>query len=416
MQALSIQGKHSLNGEVIISGAKNAALPILAACLLSEGPIHLSNVPNLEDVKTIIKLLNQLGTHVAADHRAHIEIHAKEITSVHAPYELVRTMRASILVLGSLLGRFGEACVALPGGCAIGARPVDQHLKAFEALGAEIEIKNGNIYARAKKLIGADITMDMITVTGTENAMMAAILAEGTTIIRNAACEPEISDLAYFLNILGARIEGIGTHTLTIHGVPKLHGGRYHVIPDRIESGTYLIAAMMTNGHIHLKETCPFAMTEIIESARKMGAEIRTEADAIDIKMKIKPKAIKLKTAPYPSFPTDMQAQFLALNCIAEGKGRICETIFENRFMHVLELQRMGADISLQGNTAITQGNSHLQGAPVMATDLRASACLVLAALAAEGNTTIDRIYHLDRGYENIEEKLTNLGAKIERV
>lgn len=416
MKALSLYGKRQLNGEVRISGAKNAALPILASCLLSKDPIHLSNVPELNDVKTMIELLKQLGAQVQGDHRAHLEIQAKDIHSIHAPYELVRTMRASVLVLGSLLGRFKEACVALPGGCAIGARPVDQHLKAFEALGAEIEIKNGNIYARAKQLIGADITMDMITVTGTENAMMAAVLAEGNTIIRNAACEPEVSDLANFLNTLGAKIEGIGTHTLRIQGVPELHGGRYHIMPDRIESGTYLVAAMMTQGDIYLKETCPLAMESVLDCARRMGAELKIESGSIHIKMKNKPKAISITTAPYPDFPTDMQAQFLVLNCIAEGAGSICETIFENRFMHVLELQRMGADIRLDGNTAFTQGNSLLQGAPVMATDLRASACLVLAALAAEGNTIIDRIYHLDRGYEHIEEKLSNLGAKIERV
>lgn len=418
MDKLIINGNIPLNGEVRISGAKNAALPILAASLLTEAPVIIANIPHLHDVTTIISLLGQMGTRVTLDECSNLEVDAGAIHSYHAPYELVRTMRASILVLGPLLGRFGKAEVSLPGGCAIGTRPVDQHLKGMIAMGAKIEVENGYIKASTKKrLQGATIVMDIVTVTGTENIMMAAVLAKGRTIIHNAALEPEIEDLANFLNTLGAKISGIGTSTLTIDGVDELSGGNYHVLPDRIETGTYLTAATITRGKIKLKDTRPDIVDSILVKLHEAGAHIETGTNWISLDMKgNRPRAINLSTAPYPAFPTDMQAQMMALNTIAEGTGIITETIFENRFMHVQELQRMGAKISLKGNTAICEGIEHLLGAPTMATDLRASASLVLAGLAAHGETSVDRIYHIDRGYSCIEEKLSQLGAQIHRV
>lgn len=417
MEKLIIKGRNALNGEIKISGAKNAALPILAASLLSSQPIQISNIPHLQDVTTIVSLLGQMGVKITLDERSNIEVNAGTLGSVHAPYELVRTMRASVLVLGPLLSRFGEAAVSLPGGCAIGTRPVDQHLKGMQAMGAEMFIENGYIKAKAKKLVGATIVMDIVTVTGTENIMMAAVLAEGQTIIHNAAREPEVEDLANFLNVLGAKISGAGTSTIVIDGVKELGGGSYHVMPDRIETGTYLAAAVITQGKIKVKNTRPDLLESVLLKLEETGAFIDTGLDWISLDMKGKrPRAINISTAPYPAFPTDMQAQIMAVNTVAEGTGVITETVFENRFMHVQELQRMGAQIALKGNTAICTGTSDLHGAPVMATDLRASASLVLAGLAASGETTIDRIYHIDRGYECIEEKLAQLGAQIHRI
>lgn len=417
MEKLIIKGNIPLNGEIKISGAKNAALPILAASLLSGAPIQISNIPHLQDVTTIVSLLGQMGVRITLDERSNIEVEAGRLESFHAPYELVRTMRASVLVLGPLLSRFGEAEVSLPGGCAIGTRPVDQHLKGMQAMGAEIHIENGYIKAKAKRLQGATIVMDIITVTGTENIMMAAVLAKGQTIIHNAAREPEVEDLANFLNTLGAKVQGAGTSTIVIDGVDELGGGRYHVLPDRIETGTYLAAATVTRGKIKLKNTRPDLLESVLLKLEETGAIIDTGPDWISLDMKDnRPHAANISTAPYPAFPTDMQAQMMAVNAVAEGTGVITETIFENRFMHVQELQRMGANIALKGNTAICIGASNLHGAPVMATDLRASASLVLAGLAAHGETTIDRIYHIDRGYECIEEKLAQLGAQIHRI
>jgi len=417
VEKLIIKGNNPLNGEIKISGAKNAALPILAASLLSNEPIQISNIPHLQDVTTIVSLLGQMGVHITLDERANIEVDAGSLASSHAPYELVRTMRASVLVLGPLLSRLGEAEVSLPGGCAIGTRPVDQHLKGMQAMGAEIRIENGYIKAKAKRLHGATIVMDIITVTGTENIMMAAVLAKGQTIIHNAAREPEVEDLANFLNTLGAKIQGAGTSTIVIDGIDQLGGGRYHVMPDRIETGTYLAAATITCGKIKLKNTRPDLLESILLTLEETGALINTGPDWISLDMQgNRPRAVNISTAPYPAFPTDMQAQMMAVNTVAEGTGIITETVFENRFMHVQELQRMGANIALKGNTAICTGTHNLHGAPVMATDLRASASLVLAGLAAKGETTIDRIYHIDRGYECIEEKLAQLGAQIHRV
>lgn len=417
MEKLTIKGNRPLNGEIKISGAKNAALPILAASLLTSSPIQISNIPHLQDVTTIVSLLGQMGVRITLDERSNIEVDASRLESFHAPYELVRTMRASVLVLGPLLSRFGEAEVSLPGGCAIGTRPVDQHLKGMQAMGAEMRIENGYIKARAKKLHGAVIVMDIVTVTGTENIMMAAVLATGQTIIHNAAREPEVEDLANFLNTLGAKITGAGTSTIIIDGVPKLGGGSYHVLPDRIETGTYLAAATITRGKIKLKNTRPDLVESVLIKLEEAGAFIDTGPDWIVLDMKgNRPHATNISTAPYPAFPTDMQAQMMAVNAVAEGTGVITETVFENRFMHVQELQRMGANIALKGNTAICTGIDNLHGAPVMATDLRASASLVLAGLAAHGETTIDRIYHIDRGYECIEEKLAQLGAQIQRL
>jgi UDP-N-acetylglucosamine 1-carboxyvinyltransferase len=407
-----------LNGEIVVSGAKNAALPIIAGCLLTEAPVTLSNVPHLNDVTTMLNLLGSMGAEFTFNEKTHIEINTNTVRDFTAPYDLVRTMRASILVLGPLLARFGEAIVSLPGGCAIGARPVDLHISAMEALGAEILIENGYIHAKVKgKLKAASIVLDMITVTGTENIMMAATLAEGTTVIKNAAREPEVVDLANFLNQLGAKITGAGSDTIYIEGVKSLHGGSHQVLPDRIEAGTYLTAAACTRGKIKLKNIQPTLLESVLVKLDEAGAHIDLGDNWITLDMKgNRPKAVNIKTAPYPAFPTDMQAQLMALNAIAEGTGTITETIFENRFMHALELQRMGANIKLEGNTAICTGVEALHGAPVMATDLRASASLVLAGLAAEGDTIIDRIYHIDRGYESIEEKFRQLGAKIKRI
>lgn len=418
MDKLVIVGGQVLEGEVRISGAKNAALPILAATILAEGPVTLKRVPHLHDVTTMLELIGGMGAEVSVDENASVQINAANIHCFDAPYELVRTMRASIVVLGPLLSRFAEAKVALPGGCAIGARPVNLHIEGMRAMGAEITIENGYICAKTNgRLKGAHIVFDLVTVTGTENLMMAAVLAEGTTVLKNAAREPEIVDLANFLIALGAKIEGAGTDTITIHGVERLGGAEYSVLADRIEAGTYLIAAAITRGRVKVKGIDPAILESVLIKLEEAGAVIHAQEDSIELSMLGKrPHAVNIKTAPYPAFPTDMQAQFLALNTIAEGTGMVTETIFENRFMHVHELQRMGADIRLEGNTAITTGIEHLSGAPVMATDLRASASLVLAALAAQGETTIDRIYHIDRGYECIEEKLRQLGAKIYRI
>lgn len=417
MEKLIIKGGIPLNGEIKISGAKNAALPILAGSLLSQCPIEISNIPHLQDVVTIVSLLGQMGVRVTLDERSNIVVDASTLKSYHAPYELVRTMRASVLVLGPLLGRFGQAEVSLPGGCAIGTRPVDQHLKGFQAMGAEISIENGYIKAKTKALHGATIVMELVTVTGTENIMMAAVLADGQTIIHNAAREPEVADLASFLNSMGAKITGAGTSTITIDGVKQLTGGSYQVLPDRIETGTYLAAAVITKGKIKLKNTRPDLLESVLLKLEEIGARIDTGPDWILLDMNgERPHAANISTAPYPAFPTDMQAQMMAVNAVAEGTGIITETVFENRFMHVQELQRMGANIALKGNTAICTGTNKLHGAPVMATDLRASASLVLAGLAAKGETRIDRIYHIDRGYECIEEKFAQLGAQIHRI
>ncbi len=400
-----------------ISGAKNAVLPIMAATLLADGPVTISNVPHLHDVTTTMELLGRMGVDLVVDESIGIEVDARSINSLSAPYELVKTMRSSILVLGPMLSRFGQADVSLPGGCAIGSRPVNLHIKGLQALGADIEVENGNIKARVDRLRGARLVMDRVTVTGTENLMMAATLARGTTLIENAAREPEVVDLANCLISMGARIEGAGTDRIEIEGVDQLSGTEYRVLPDRIEPGTFLVAAAMTGGHIKAKSTCPYAMDAVLQVLVEAGADINVGDDWIELDMRGRvPRAVNVRTAPYPAFPTDMQAQFTALNAIAEGAGTITETVFENRFMHVQELQRMGADIRLDGKTAIIKGVGRLKGAPVMATDLRASACLVLAGLVAEGETLVDRIYHLDRGYECIEEKLAQMGANIHRV
>ena len=419
MDKLIITGGATLNGEIRISGAKNAALPILAASLLAEDPVTICNVPHLHDITTTMELLGNMGVELVVDEKLNIEVHASTIRELYAPYELVRTMRASILVLGPLLARHGEAEVSLPGGCAIGSRPVNLHIDGMRAMGADIKVENGYIKAttHGKRLQGTELDLELVTVTGTENLMTAAVLAEGTTIIRNAAREPEVVDLANFLNSLGAKVRGAGTSTLTIEGVARLGGGRYCVLPDRIETGTYLVAAAITGGKVKLKDTRPELLESVLDKLREAGAEIECGPDWISLDMQgRRPKAVNLVTAPYPDFPTDMQAQFAALNCIAEGVGTIVETVFENRFMHVQELMRMGADIDLDGNTVTIRGVEKLTGAQVMATDLRASASLVLAGLVAEGDTVVDRIYHIDRGYECIEEKLTQLGACIRRL
>ncbi|GAB4392436.1 MAG: UDP-N-acetylglucosamine 1-carboxyvinyltransferase [Gammaproteobacteria bacterium] len=418
MDRLIINGGITLEGEVAISGAKNAALPILASTLLAQEPVTISNMPHLQDVTTTMELLGRMGVHLVVNENLDIHVNAATIDKFEAPYELVRTMRASILVLGPLLARYGQAIVALPGGCAIGTRPVDLHIKGLQAMGAHIDIANGNIVARADKpLHGADIIMDTVSVTGTENLMMAAVLAEGSTTIRNAAREPEVTDLATFLNQLGAKISGIGTDTLTIEGVDRLKGGRYAILPDRIEAGTYLTAAAITRGHVRVKNVRPNNLEAVLHKLEEAGAEITKGEDWVELNMHgRRPKAVNITTAPYPAFPTDMQAQIMAMNIVAEGIGTITETVFENRFMHVQEMKRMGADIELRGNTALCTGVEYLTGAPVMATDLRASASLVLAGLVARGETSVDRIYHIDRGYECIEEKLKQLGARIKRV
>jgi len=417
MAKILISGGEPLNGEVLISGAKNAVLPILAATLLADGPMEISNVPHLHDVTTTMELLGRMGVQLTVDEKMRITVDPTTITSHVAPYDLVKTMRASILVLGPLVARFGAAEVSLPGGCAIGSRPVDQHIRGLRALGAEITVENGYIVAKAKRLRGARIVMDMITVTGTENIMMAAVLAHGTTVIENAAQEPEVLDLANCLNAMGARISGAGSATLVIDGVERLHGCSYEVLPDRIETGTFLVAGAITQGRVMAKRARPDTLDAVLTKLEECGAHINTGPDWIEVDMRgNRPKAVNLTTAPYPAFPTDMQAQFIALNAAAEGVGIVTETVFENRFMHIQELQRLGADIRVEGNTAISRGVTTMSGAPMMATDLRASASLVLAGLVASGESTVDRIYHIDRGYENIEEKLGGLGAKIRRL
>jgi UDP-N-acetylglucosamine 1-carboxyvinyltransferase len=415
MDRLRITGGLPLRGEVPVSGAKNAALPILCAALLAADTLEIGNVPRLHDVATTLKLLGQMGARCEGD-GDRVSIDASPVVTPEARYELVRTMRASILVLGPLLARFGEARVALPGGCAIGQRPVDQHIKGLQAMGAQIAIEHGDVVARASRLKGARIVTDMVTVTGTENLMMAATLADGETVIENAAREPEVVDLAAALVAMGARIEGAGTDRIVIRGVERLHGGSHRVMADRIEAGTFLCAAAATRGEVVLTGAEPATMDATLEKLREMGAQIECGADTIRLRMSRRPQAVNLRTAPYPGFATDMQAQFMAVDCVAEGTGVITETIFENRFMHVLELQRLGADITIEGNTAIVRGVAGLSGAGVMATDLRASAGLVIAGLVAEGETVVDRIYHLDRGYERMEDKLVGLGARIERV
>lgn len=417
MDKLIITGGARLDGEIRISGAKNAALPILAATLLADGPVTIRNVPHLHDITTTMELLGGMGLQLTVDEKMNIEVDSSTISEFFAPYELVKTMRASILVLGPLLTRFGRADVSLPGGCAIGSRPVNLHLQGLAAMGAELSVDGGYIRASAKRLKGVDLMLDMVTVTGTENLMMAATMADGVTVIRNAAREPEVVDLADCLISMGAIIEGAGTDTIRIEGVRSLSGTNYPILPDRIETGTYLVAAAMTGGRIKVKDTRPELLESVLAKLTEAGATIEAGPDWIDLNMNGRRlKAVDIHTSPYPGFPTDMQAQFTALNCIAEGTGTITEAVFENRFMHVLELQRMGAQVKLEGNTAITTGVRQLMSAPLMATDLRASASLVLAGLVAEGETEVDRIYHIDRGYETIEEKLANLGARIRRV
>jgi UDP-N-acetylglucosamine 1-carboxyvinyltransferase len=417
LDKLLIEGGTALHGEITISGAKNASLPILAGTLLASEPVTLSNVPHLNDVSTTITLLQSMGVKVTIDDRQNLQIDASDVSNRRAPYELVKTMRASILVLGPLAARFGEAEVSLPGGCAIGARPVNLHVAGLRAMGADVVVENGFIRVRPSRLRGAHIIFDMVTVTGTENLMMAASLADGETVLENAAREPEITDLANFLNRMGARISGAGSSSIRIEGVERLAGAEYEIQPDRIETGTYLVAAAMTGGSIRLRRTAADYLEAVLIKLAEAGAIIETGDDWITLDMQgRRPKAVDIKTLPYPAFPTDMQAQFCAMNAMADGVGTVTETVFENRFQHVLELQRMGADVRIEGNTAIFTGVGKLTAAPVMATDLRASAGLVLAGLAAEGETLVDRIYHVDRGYERIEEKLQKLGASIRRV
>jgi UDP-N-acetylglucosamine 1-carboxyvinyltransferase len=415
MDKLVIDGGIALKGDVAISGAKNAALPILTAALLTDEPLHVDNVPHLRDVSTMLNLLMQMGVTTVLDDKGGVELRATKITEPVAPYELVKTMRASVLVLGPLVARLGEARVSLPGGCAIGLRPVDQHLKGLQAMGATIDMAQGYMIARADRLKGARICMDIITVTGTENLMMAAALADGTTVIENAAREPEVLDLAACLTSMGAKISGAGTDVITIEGVERLHGARHSVMPDRIETGTFLVAAAVTGGDVRLTGARPKTLDAVLDKLREAGVSIETGEDWIHVKANGALKAVNVRTAPYPAFPTDMQAQFMALNCVAQGTARVVETIFENRFMHVQEMQRLGADIAVEGNTAVIKGVPALNGATVMATDLRASASLVISGLVARGTTTVERIYHLDRGYERIEEKLSRLGARIRR-
>jgi len=413
---LLIHGGSRLSGEVRISGAKNAALPIMCAALLSAAPLRLTNVPHLRDVTTLLNLLGGMGIAVSLDERLGLELDAGPLHTPLAPYELVKTMRASILVLGPLLARCGEARVSLPGGCAIGQRPVDLHIKGLQAMGADIRVEHGYIIAQAKRLKGARIFSDLVTVTGTENLMMAACLAEGTTVIENAAREPEVVDLANCLKAMGANIDGAGSDTITIEGVSALAGAEHRIMPDRIETGTFLVAAAATGGSVRLRNTSARVLEAVVDKLREAGAKITAEDDAILLEMDGPPVSVNLRTAPYPAFPTDMQAQFMALDCIARGTAVLTETIFENRFMHALELQRLGADIEISGNTAVVKGVPQLDGATVMATDLRASASLVIAGLVARGETVVERIYHLDRGYECIEEKLSQLGARIKRI
>ena len=417
MDKLKISGGNPLQGEISISGAKNAALPIMAATLLTEKTMTISNVPHLHDITTTMELLGRMGSDLMVDERLNVEVTNDNINEFFAPYDLVKTMRASILVLGPLLARFGQADVSLPGGCAIGSRPVNIHIAGLEAMGADISVEQGYIRARAKKLKGTHLPLEMVTVTGTENLMMAGVLAEGTTVLENAAREPEVVDLANCLISMGAKIEGAGTDTIVIEGVDALHGAHHKIMPDRIETGTFLVAATMTGGKIRLKNTRPELLDVVIAKLRTAGADITVHDDSIDLNMSSdRPLAVDVHTSPFPGFPTDMQAQFTALNCVAKGNAVITENVFENRFMHVQELQRMGANIKLEGNTAICSGIKRLAAAPVMATDLRASASLVLAGLVAKGETIVDRIYHIDRGYEMIEEKLNQLGAEIRRV
>jgi UDP-N-acetylglucosamine 1-carboxyvinyltransferase len=417
MQKLVIEGGVPLAGEVTISGAKNAALPVLAASLLADGPVMLGNVPYLNDVTTTVKLLRQMGVEIVFHDGVWLEIDASEVTNCVAPYELVKTMRASILTLGPLLGRFGRADVSLPGGCAIGARPVDLHVNALRAMGASIDIENGYIRARAPRLHGERLVLDTVTVTGTENLLMAAVRARGETVIENAAREPEVVDLAKCLTLMGAKIEGAGSAEIHVQGVDSLHGVEFTVMPDRIETGTYLVAAAVTGGQVRVRKTEPSTLDAVLRKLEAAGARIDVGPDWIDLDMDgHRPRSVDVSTAPYPGFPTDMQAQFCALDAIAEGTGVITETIFENRFQHALEMQRMGAEMTVRGNTVLIRGVERLTGAEVMATDLRASASLVLAGLAAEGTTTVARIYHIDRGYECLEEKLSQLGARIRRL
>jgi UDP-N-acetylglucosamine 1-carboxyvinyltransferase len=417
LDKLQIRGGVPLDGEVRISGAKNAALPILAGALLADGPVTIGNVPHLQDVTTMINLLGRMGASVTVDERMRVEVDPRTTKETFAPYDLVKTMRAAILVLGPLVARYGSADVSLPGGCAIGARPVNIHVAGLQAMGAEVHIENGYIKARAGRLKGARIVLETVTVTGTENLMMAAALAEGRTILENAAREPEIVDLAQFLNAMGAKVSGQGTDTIVIEGVESLHGAHYNVLPDRIEAGTYLVAGAITSGRVRARGAVAEHLDAVLAKLQEAGATVIRGEGFIEVDMRgRRPKAVDIRTAPHPGFPTDMQAQFAALNTVAEGVGTIVETIFENRFMHMLEMRRMGAEIRLEGNTAIIKGVPRLTAAPVMATDLRASASLVLAGLVADGTTEIERIYHIDRGYECIEEKLQGLGAQIRRV
>lgn len=420
MDKLKVVASGKLNGEIVVSGAKNAALPLMCAGLLTGGTLRLKNVPMLADVKTTQKLLQGMGARVMTDNISEFDINGGTVNNTCAPYELVRTMRASILVLGPTLARFGKAEVSLPGGCAIGARPVDQHLKGLEAMGAEITIEHGYVKARTQspngKLQGARVVMDVVTVGGTENLLMAATLAQGTTVLENCAVEPEVVDLANCLVKMGAKIDGIGTQTMTIEGVDELHGAEHSVVPDRIEAGTFLCAVAMTGGDVTLRHAAPQTMEVVLDKLKEAGANITTGEDWIRIEMLQRPKAVNIRTAEHPAFPTDMQAQFMAMNAVAEGACKVTETIFENRFMHVPELNRMGANISAEGNTALVQGVEKLSGATVMATDLRASASLVIAGLVADGETVVEQIYHLDRGYEHIEKKLGGVGANIQRI
>jgi len=415
MEKLLIRGGAPLEGAVAVSGAKNAALPIMCAALLTQEPLRLDNVPKLMDVRTMTQLLERMGVAVRVPSPGALELNAQTVADPRAPYELVRTMRASVLVLGPLLARCGEARVALPGGCAIGLRPVDQHVKGLEAMGADIRIDHGDMTARAARLRGTRIVMDLVTVTGTENLMMAATLAKGTTVIENAAREPEVADLAACLNAMGARIRGAGSDVIRVEGVAALRGAAHRVMPDRIETGTYLAAVAAAGGRVRLSGAAPDTLDATLDKLREAGARIAVQPDAIEIEMRGRPQAVDVRTAPYPGFATDMQAQLLALNTVATGTAVVTETIFENRFMHALELQRLGADIAIEGNTAVVRGVERLEGAAVMATDLRASASLVIAGLVAQGETLIDRIYHLDRGYEALEAKLSALGAHVER-
>jgi len=416
MDKLIVTGGRPLEGQVWISGAKNAVLPILAGTLLADSPMVIGNVPHLQDVTTTMELLGRMGVTLTVNERMRIEVDPTTLTQCVAPYDLVKTMRASILVLGPLLARFGEAEVSLPGGCAIGSRPVNLHLKGLEAMGAHIEVDAGYIHARATRLKGARIVFDQVTVTGTENLLMAATLADGETLIENAAREPEVVDLARFLSRMGAKIQGAGTDTIRVNGVERLSGCEYEVMPDRIETGTFLVAAAVTRGHVRAKNTRPELLDAVLLKLVEAGARVDTGPDWVELDMRSRrPKCVNLRTAPFPAFPTDMQAQMMTLNAVGTGTGSVIETVFENRFMHAQELQRMGADIRIEGNTAIVTGVESLRGAPVMATDLRASASLILAGLVAEGETAVDRIYHIDRGYECIEEKLSQIGATIRR-